>query len=621
MKHIYFLFLLISTVSFAQLTPPANLQAYYTNVDFTKTGTDLFNDLATETAVKHTNFLSYTPGVWESSKITDEDPNNSNNVVLIYGWENSSDGDVTNDLSRSKNSTGGSVGDWNREHTYAKSRGTPNLGTSGPGSDAHHLRPSDVQRNGQRGNQKFADGSGNSGNVTSGWFPGDATSGGTDWRGDVARMMMYMYVRYGNQCLPSNVCVGTTNVIDANMINLLLDWNAADPVSTIEDNRNTYHANTSNTYAQGNRNPFIDNPYLATVIWGGTQATNRWGSNPPVDTENPTAPTNLVASNPTQNSIDISWTASTDNTGVATYEVYIDNVYSSNSSSTSYTATGLASETNYCFTVFAKDFAGNTSTISNQDCETTTVGSTGSATELFFSEYVEGNSFNKALEIVNLTSSAIDLSSYSIKRNGNGGTSWDSALNLSGTIASGDVFVIINSDAPDTTLQTEADLTINNVTPMTFNGNDPIGLFKNNVLIDIIGEFNQGNANFAKDVTLRRKSNVSSPNTTFLLAAEWDSYPKNTFSDIGMHTSSLGVDTFNLETIRIYPNPTKTNSFYIKTLQPLTLEIFNILAKKVISQQVNANNNRIDISDLSKGLYLVRLISEHGEVTKKLIKQ
>jgi hypothetical protein len=60
------------------------------------------------------------------------------------------------------------------------------------------------------------------------------------------------------------------------MLNLLLQWNAEDPVSQYEDNRNTYLGNANNTYGQGNRNPFIDNPYLATVIWGGPVAQNRW---------------------------------------------------------------------------------------------------------------------------------------------------------------------------------------------------------------------------------------------------------------------------------------------------------------------------------------------------------
>jgi len=87
---------------------------------------------------------------------------------------------------------------------------------------------------------------------------------------------MYMYLRYGDQCLPINVGVGNPVTSDANMIDLFLQWNADDPVSQFEDNRNTYLGNASNTYGQGNRNPFIDNPYLATVIWGGPVAQNRW---------------------------------------------------------------------------------------------------------------------------------------------------------------------------------------------------------------------------------------------------------------------------------------------------------------------------------------------------------
>jgi hypothetical protein len=78
--------------------------------------------------------------------------------------------------------------------------------------------------------------------------------------------------------LPINVGTGTSPASDSNMVNLFLQWNAEDPVSAFEDARNTYHGNTTNTYAQGNRNPFIDNPYLATLIWGGVVAENRWPS-------------------------------------------------------------------------------------------------------------------------------------------------------------------------------------------------------------------------------------------------------------------------------------------------------------------------------------------------------
>ena len=266
MKKIYSILSLLSiSLILAQAGTPAT--PYYNGSNWTLTGTALKNALASKITTTHTNILSYG---WEALQVSDLDPNNSNNVLLIYGWENGTDGDVTNDLFRSKNSNSGSNGDWNREHTYAKSLGNPDLGTTGPGADAHHLRASDVQRNGSRGNLKFATGTGNSGSVSGGWYPGD------QWKGDVARMMMYMYLRYGNQCLPTGVGTGPTVTNDTNMLNLFLQWNAEDPVSQYEDNRNTYLGNTANTYAQGNRNPFIDNPYLATVIWGGPIAQNRW---------------------------------------------------------------------------------------------------------------------------------------------------------------------------------------------------------------------------------------------------------------------------------------------------------------------------------------------------------
>lgn len=269
MKHIYFLFFIVYTnFIFAQLTPPAELQAYYSGVNFSQTGLNLKTTLSTKTIDKHVNDLTYSQ-VWRALKVTDEDPNNSNNVLLVYGYSDT-DGNSSTDRSRAKSLNGGGSGDWNREHVYAKSLGTPNLGTSGPGSDAQMLRPSDVQRNSDRASKKFVAGSGNSRSLNGGWYPGD------EWKGDCARIIMYMYIHYGTRCLPSNVGIGSSATTPDDMITLFLQWNAEDPVSAIEIARNNYHANTNNTYAQGNRNPFIDNPYLATVIWGGPTAQNRW---------------------------------------------------------------------------------------------------------------------------------------------------------------------------------------------------------------------------------------------------------------------------------------------------------------------------------------------------------
>lgn len=224
----------------------------------------LKSQLATLVTTTHDTPITYDQ-VWTVLQVSDLDPTNSAKVLLAYGY-NDADGNVFNDRTRIKTNYGGSSGQWNREHTFAKSLGNPDLGTSGPGSDAHNLRASDVDQNANRGNLLFADGSGNAGTTGANWYPGD------EWKGDCARIIMYMYLRYGLQCRPYYCAVGTANTVDANMVNVLLDWNAEDVVSQLEKNRNDEIQNW-----QGNRNPFIDNPYIATKIWGGTPAEDTWG--------------------------------------------------------------------------------------------------------------------------------------------------------------------------------------------------------------------------------------------------------------------------------------------------------------------------------------------------------
>lgn len=160
---------------------------------------------------------------------------------------------------------------------------------------------------------------------------------------------------------------------------------------------------------------------------------------------------------------------------------------------------------------------------------------TGNA-DLFISEYVEGSSNNKYIEIYNPTNEVIDLSAYAIDLNTNGGASWSkdgtgysNYSELSGTIAAKSTIVYKNSNA--TIYPGEA--TVCNA--INFNGNDPVGLFKNGVLIDIIGTFNGGSADFAKDVTLRRKSNVTAPSSTYN-ASQWETLSKDDVSGLGNHT-------------------------------------------------------------------------------------
>jgi len=360
-KILLSIFLFVFTIHFY-----GQIQPYYNGLDLTKTENDLFLELSNRIIVTNPG-IPYTSGstdTWDVLKQVDEDPKNTSNVLLIYGY-NDNDGISNTDRTRDKNlqdTGGGDPGKWNREHVFAKSLAIPNLGTEepGPGTDVHNLRPSDSERNSDRSNRKFTEGSGNSGIVSTngGWYPGD------EWRGDVARIVMYMYLRYhgsGSQisettCLPINVGIGMPLTIDSNMIDLFLNWNIIDPVSDVENQRNDYIETV-----QGNRNPFIDNPYLATLIWGGVNAEDKWNLNNTSDNEAPSTPTNLTASNITHESLDISWNEGTDNIGVIDYLIYLNGQYLKTSSFTSTSILGLNENTNYSITVKARDAASNLS--------------------------------------------------------------------------------------------------------------------------------------------------------------------------------------------------------------------------------------------------------------------
>ena len=246
----------------------AQIPDYYTGIDFEQTSQDLEDDLIALVIATHSTNLVYTPGVWNALKEIDLDPENPERVLLIYGFDDSSS-DITEHRTRGVDEschTSNCNGLWVREHTYPKSLGNPNLGTTGPGADAHHIRPIDNQRNNSRSNRAFAAGSGTASYITSDgkYFPGD------EWKGDVARMMMYMHIRYRERT-PANVVGSGSHTFHADMPDIFLKWNAEDPPSEPEWVRNVVLEEL-----QGNRNPFIDNPYLATVIWGGQDADNHW---------------------------------------------------------------------------------------------------------------------------------------------------------------------------------------------------------------------------------------------------------------------------------------------------------------------------------------------------------
>lgn len=211
--------------------------------------------------------------VYDIITVADQNPANNNQVWLIYS-----------EVPRSKldRQFGTSiVGKWNREHIYPQSRGNYGSGIDydlptdgfnnwfptnaddiGAGfTDAHHIRAVDGQANSSRNNKDY-------GPLD---YNGPSGSTANSWKGDVARSLFYMAVRYNGLSLVNGNPVDST-IGQLGDLATLLAWNQLDPADDFEMNRNNY------IYTwQHNRNPFIDFPNLADYIWGAN-AGQVWNS-------------------------------------------------------------------------------------------------------------------------------------------------------------------------------------------------------------------------------------------------------------------------------------------------------------------------------------------------------
>jgi len=166
-------------------------------------------------------------------------------------------------------------------------------------------------------------------------------------------------------------------------------------------------------------------------------------------------------------------------------------------------------------------------------------GDTGGGTadgDLIISEYIEGSSYNKAIEIYNTSNSVVDLSQYQLTLYTNGSTQANTTYSLTGSLAPLNVFVIGHSSA-SATLSVAFDTTSSVV---NFNGDDYLELTKSGSVIDTIGTFGI-RTNWGKDVTLVRKPEIiigdSNRNDVFEVANEWLVKAKDDFSFIGAHIS------------------------------------------------------------------------------------
>ena len=226
------------------------LDYYGNNYSYDKLSTyskdQLFSTLRTLMKSTHTYTSSYNDCHYKADRTDCE--NEDGRVSLIY---------------TSYSATMSQWDGWNREHVWPQSLGGGN--TSGGGADLHHIRPSDAGVNSSRGNKKYGNAPG--GTAKYGSKPATNYLGGhynstyfeplDNVKGDVARIILYVWVRWGSDWGATDV----TKVFQS--VDVLLEWHKNDPVDTWELGRNEVVQDI-----QGNRNVFIDYPEYAWLVFG-----------------------------------------------------------------------------------------------------------------------------------------------------------------------------------------------------------------------------------------------------------------------------------------------------------------------------------------------------------------
>lgn len=278
--------------------------------------------------------------------------------------------------------------------------------------------------------------------------------------------------------------------------------------------------------------------------------------------------------------------------------------------------------------------------------------------ELFFSEYVEGSSNNKAVEIYNPTDAPIDLSSYSIERYSNGSDAVSDEMDLSGTINAGETWIVTNSDTNSTNEFGYIMVELYNMadqwapvypSPLYMNGNDAMTLSKNGTIIDIIGKIGEdpgdawtddatagftdanGGAWWTKNHTLVRKASVKSGVKTspilFNPAAEWDSLSINTWTNLGTHEcdcSSGGPSSIEDKSTSfvLYPNPaTNMQTINVSANKAIkSFELINALGQKVNLNYTHSNSQAyIHTHNINSGIYSLTIIFEDNSIKNSSI--
>ena len=284
-------------------------------------------------------------------------------------------------------------------------------------------------------------------------------------------------------------------------------------------------------------------------------------------------------------------------------------------------------------------------------------------TTLFYSEYVEGSSLSKAVEIYNPTALPVILTNYRIARYSNGSTTVTDYYDLTGTVQPYDVYVVTNGvDVPDgngafcdPVLYAMADENAQNTypSPLHMNGDDAITLelISTGAILDIVGKVGEdpgsawtddasagftdanGGAWWTANHTLIRKNTVTSGvianPSQFDATQQWDSLPENTWSNLGVHDCSCNLNSVNeneeAELFYIFPNPSSGENVLIKGTEVIsTIEIYNSIGELVYTTTGTPGRADYNLSteDLEAGIYFVHItFSNQLSSTQQLVKK
>jgi len=568
-------------------------------------------------------------------KYYDHGPNNTTILLDIYS-EIPSGQDAYEYTSVNLTSGAGAEGlGYNREHMIPQSTFSTSSSISDYPmySDLNFIIPVDARINSLRNNYPYGiGGNTNFYNFTNGSrmsnaaipnypYTGRVYEPIDEFKGDIARALLYFVVRYEGKLGSFNTAYSTSSTItpatdqcpfdgteeraiDLPYIQMLKQWNTLDPVSQKEIDRN----NAVYTI-QKNRNPFIDHPEWVNLIWSETP-----------DSVAPSTLSSLVSTQQNAHFINLSWNPTPD-TDILGYRIYIDGAATpiATTKNTSISIDHLLPSTTYTFTIKAFD-KGYLESASSNMVTATTLASDFYAKDLIISKYIEGTWNNKALEIINKTGHEVNLNNYRLNiqfQNTTSGNYYSGdTYELEGKIANNESFVILN---PNTSLPCYTNSNAQFLTAsdaMTFSGTHYIELaYNKTVTIDAIGAKFMNNSN--ADISLYRKGNIGHPNPDFN-SSEWDTFATDYCQNLGVLSTSEVHYTEENE-FKIYPNPVHENIFVKGNTEEVKTIHISDFSGKIIYKEKNPfkNKKNISVQGLSAGFYLLQINNKTYPFIKK----